>query len=243
MSTSHAAMPVAHHFDDAEQQFVAAELGMWVFLATEVLFFGGAFCGYAVYRFHYPTAFLAGSHHLDVWLGAINTAVLLTSSLTMVLAVYSAQKDRRAALIFNLLLTLVLGVAFLGVKGYEYYHKFEERLVPGRNFSFEAAASRTGQNSISHDQNASVAESRIHKAAERVNPKHVQLFFSFYFTLTGLHALHMVIGIGVIAVLVVAAARGAFAGGYFTPIEMTGLYWHFVDIVWVFLFPLLYLIR
>jgi cytochrome c oxidase subunit III len=238
MSTNHATMHVAHHFDDAEQQFVAAELGMWVFLATEVLFFGGAFCGYAVYRFMYPAEFIAGSQRLDVWLGTVNTAVLLTSSLTMVLAVYAAQRDRRGVLIFNLLLTLLLGAAFLGVKGYEYHHKFEERLVPGSNFSFEHA----------HDEHKAKRPDQTTGETERsesepINPRHVQLFFSFYFAMTGLHALHMVIGIGVLAVLVVAATRGAFAGGYFTPIEMSGLYWHFVDIVWVFLFPLLYLIR
>jgi cytochrome c oxidase subunit 3 len=236
MSPSHAAMPVAHHFDDAEQQFVAAELGMWVFLATEVLFFGGAFLGYAVYRFKYQAEFIAGSLRLDMWLGALNTAVLLTSSLTMVLAVYAAQRNRRGALVLNLLLTLLLGAAFLGVKAYEYHHKFEERLVPGQSFRFEHAdahhANGQEDNSVS-----------MRTAAADVNEKHVQLFFSFYFAMTALHALHMVIGIGVIGVLIVAAARGAFAGGYFTPIEMSGLYWHFVDIVWVFLFPLLYLIR
>jgi cytochrome c oxidase subunit 3 len=242
MSTSHASLPVAHHFDDAEQQFVAAELGMWVFLATEVLFFGGAFCGYAVYRFKYQAEFIAGSHRLDVWLGAINTAVLLTSSLTMVLAVYAAQRNRRVALIFSLLLTLLLGAAFLGVKGYEYHHKFEERLVPGRYFGFEWGAAQ-GHEAHASGGNEAVREARKDAERTEVNPRHVQLFFSFYFAMTGLHALHMIIGIGVIAVLIVAAARGAFAGGYFTPIEMTGLYWHFVDIVWVFLFPLLYLIR
>jgi cytochrome c oxidase subunit 3 len=237
-SSTHATTHVAHHFDDAEQQFVAAELGMWVFLATEVLFFGGLFCGYAVYRSMYQAEFIAGSHRLDVWLGTINTAVLLTSSLTMVLAVYAAQRDRRAALILNLLLTLLLGAAFLGVKGYEYHHKFEERLVPGRHFNFEHAHD---QQKAKH-QNQTIGSTEGNET-EPINLRHVQLFFSFYFAMTGLHALHMVIGIGVLAVLVIAAARGAFAGGHFTPIEMTGLYWHFVDIVWVFLFPLLYLIR
>ncbi|MCI0333207.1 MAG: cytochrome c oxidase subunit 3 family protein [Planctomycetes bacterium] len=221
---------VAHHFDDAEQQFVAAELGMWVFLATEVLFFGGVFCGYAIYRFKYAAEFIAGSHRLDVWLGTVNTAVLLTSSLTMALAVHAAQTSRRGALVRNLLLTLLLGAAFLGVKGYEYHHKFEERLVPGRNFRFVA-------------HSAHVPESLQPAKEEKVDPRQVELFFSLYFAMTGLHALHMIIGIGVLAVLIVAAGRGAFSGGYFTPIEMTGLYWHFVDIVWVFLFPLLYLIR
>jgi cytochrome c oxidase subunit 3 len=240
MSTlNHTAMPVAHHFDDAEQQFLSAELGMWVFLATEVLFFGGAFCGYTLYRVKYPAEFIAGSHHLDVWLGTINTAVLLTSSLTMVLAVYSAQMNRRGALILNLVLTLLLGATFLGVKGFEYHHKFEERLVPGPNFSFENALSTAPLVAAGHG--GATAHSEEDSAS--LNPHHMQLFFSFYFVLTGLHALHMIIGIGILTVLIIAAARGAFAGGRFTPIEITGLYWHFVDIVWVFLFPLLYLIR
>jgi cytochrome c oxidase subunit III len=238
-TTTHPASPVAHHFDDAEQQYVAAELGMWVFLATEVLFFGGAFCGYALYRYLYQAEFIAGSHRLDVSLGTINTAVLLTSSLTMVLAVHAAQMNRRGALVGFLFLTIVLGAAFLGVKGYEYHHKFEERLVPGRNFSF--AHEQPGHESPTSIQQAKQAGDAEKQA--NVNPRNVELFFSFYFAMTGLHALHMIIGIGVLGVLLVAAMRGAFTGGRFTPIEMTGLYWHFVDIVWVFLFPLLYLIR
>jgi cytochrome c oxidase subunit 3 len=235
--------PVAHHFDDAEQQYVSAELGMWVFLATEVLFFGGMFCGYAMYRFRYPAEFIAGSHRLDEWLGAVNTAVLLTSSLTMVLAVHAAQTQRRGQLIANLLLTMLLGATFLGVKGYEYHHKFEERLVPGRsfNFAYAARAHHAPLESTGHARPVSISnkDGQIGK----VNARQVELFFSFYFAMTGLHAVHMVIGIGLLATLVVGAIRGTFASGYFTPIEMTGLYWHFVDIVWVFLFPLLYLIR
>jgi cytochrome c oxidase subunit 3 len=143
--------------------------------------------------------------------------------------------------VLNLLLTLALGAAFLGVKGYEYHHKFEERLVPGPNFSTEAAASTSHAATLSGHR--PTAEAKAGSKVPQVNPKHIELFFSFYFAMTGLHALHMVIGIGVITVLVVAAARGVFDGGHYTPIEMAGLYWHFVDIVWVFLFPLLYLIR
>ncbi len=239
-TTTHAAMPVAHHFDDAEQQYVAAELGMWLFLATEVLFFGGALCGYSYYRYTYQQEFIAGSHHLDVVLGTINTAVLLTSSLTMVLSVHAAQSGRRGALIANLLFTLLLGAAFLGVKGYEYRHKFEERLVPGANFSFENVLHGANASTSVHQQNDT---KRKTDPGASLNARHAELFFSFYFAMTGLHALHMIIGIGVITVLIIAAFRGAFDGGHFTPIEMTGLYWHFVDIVWVFLFPLLYLVR
>jgi cytochrome c oxidase subunit 3 len=227
---------VAHHFDDAEQQYTAASLGMWLFLATEVLFFGGLFCGYAQYRYWYPAAFAAGSHRLDLWLGAINTAVLLTSSLTMALAVHAAQTDDRRGVAQFLALTIVLGSAFLGIKAYEYYHKFEEHLVPGRSFDFHAHHGGTNESASTDAAVNSAAAANMEEAP-------VELFFSFYFGMTGLHALHMVIGIAILAVLLAGARRGAFSAAYFTPVEMTGLYWHFVDIVWVFLFPLLYLIR
>jgi cytochrome c oxidase subunit 3 len=249
MSTAHASH-VAHHFDDAEQQYVSAELGMWVFLATEVLFFGGAFLAYSYYRFWYPNEFIAGSHHLDVMLGGINTAVLLTSSLTMVLAVNAAQTDRRGLLALYLFLTMLLGTTFLGVKAYEYHHKYVEGLVPGRNFNFAHAGERAEEDYTSlptkkerKGQDAARATDNSLAVPKSVDSKSVELFYSLYFGMTGLHALHMVIGIAILGVLLVAALRGAFVGGHFTRIEMTGLYWHFVDIVWVFLFPLLYLIR
>jgi cytochrome c oxidase subunit 3 len=204
---------LAHQFDDLEQQSEAASLGMWTFLITEILFFGGLFAGYAVYRSSYPQAFASGSHHLDVVLGAINTVVLISSSLTMALAVHAAQQGQRKALIAFLFLTILLGSVFLGIKGVEYAHKFEEHLVPGRAFTYDGPYAQ-----------------------------HAQLFFSFYFAMTGMHALHMVIGVGILAVLAVLAWRHRFSPVYYTPVEMTGLYWHFVDIVWIFLFPLLYLI-
>jgi cytochrome c oxidase subunit III len=230
--TSH----VAHHFDDAEQQYTAANLGMWLFLATEVLFFGGMFCGYAQYRYWYPREFAAGSHHLDLVAGTINTLVLLTSSLTMALAVHAAQTDDRRGTVRFLALTILLGSAFLGVKAYEYYHKFEDRLVPGPSFTLEA------RHTSEHESESQIATVPF-TDTEDFQSESVELFFSFYFGMTGLHALHMVIGIAILAVLLAAARRGAFSAAYFTPVEMTGLYWHFVDIVWVFLFPLLYLIR
>ncbi|HEY2989488.1 MAG TPA: cytochrome c oxidase subunit 3 family protein [Candidatus Binatia bacterium] len=203
----------AHQFDDLEQQHEASWIGMWIFLATEVMFFGGMFTGYAFYRAAYPQAFAAASNRLDVWLGAINTAVLISSSFTMALAVHGAETGRRKALIRFLLLTIVLGAVFLGIKFFEYHSKFEEHLVPGHSFQFEGLLARPAE-----------------------------IFFSFYFAMTGMHALHMVIGIGLLAVMVVKARRGRFSTGYFTPVELTGLYWHFVDIVWIFLFPLLYLV-
>lgn len=202
-------------FDDPGQQQLAATLGMWTFLATEVLFFGGMFISYAVYRHWYSDVWAAASRELDMLLGAINTGVLLTSSLTMALAVHAAQTGRQKALIRNLSLTMLFGTVFLGIKAYEYLHKWHEHHVPGAHFQWEQASP------------AGPAE----------------LFFTFYFTMTGVHALHMVVGIGVLTVLIVQAGRGRFHEDYYTPVENTGLYWHFVDIVWVFLFPLLYLIE
>jgi cytochrome c oxidase subunit III len=204
---------VLHQFDDVEQQYEAASLGMWVFLVTEIMFFGGLFTGYVVYRAAYPLAFAEGSGHLDILLGGVNTAVLISSSLTMALAVHSAQVGERRALVRCLVLTMVLGLVFLGIKGLEYAHKFEEHLVPGPGFLSAG----------SHAQ-------------------HIQLFFGFYFSMTGMHAVHMVIGIGILAVLARQAWHGRFSPAYFTPVELTGLYWHFVDIVWIYLFPLLYLL-
>jgi len=218
-SPSHAAEHppyLAHHFSDIEQQNEAGTLGMWLFLVTEIMFFGGLFASYAIYRYMYFAGFREGSHLLDWRFGAANTAVLIGSSLTMALAVRSAQLGRRKALIAFLLLTMLLGIAFLGIKlTFEWSHDYAEQLIPGPFFGF----SHPGP----------------HEAA-------VQLFFCFYFFMTGLHALHMIIGLGIMAVLVRMAARGRFDGGYFAPVEMSGLYWHSVDIVWIFLFPLLYLI-
>jgi cytochrome c oxidase subunit 3 len=202
-----------HHFEDVEQQHQASWLGMWVFLATEVMFFGGMFACYFVYRHWYLQAFASASNHLDVLLGGINTAVLICSSFTMALAVYSAETGRRKPPIAFLLLTIVLGLLFLGIKFYEYHTKFEEHLVPGSSFRFEAALARPAE-----------------------------IFFSFYFAMTGMHAVHMIIGIGLLTVLIFKARRGRFSAAYYTPVELTGLYWHFVDIVWIFLFPLLYLL-
>jgi cytochrome c oxidase subunit 3 len=203
-----------HHFDNLEQQFEASALGMWLFLVTEILFFGGLFLAYMIYRMQYPQAFAEASQELDVVLGGVNTAVLIGSSLTMAMAVWAAQLGKRGKQMLFLALTIGLGLVFLGIKAVEYSHKFEHGLVPGPDFRFEAA----------HD------------------PIHSQLFFSLYFVMTGLHALHMVVGIAVMAVLFVMAYQGRFTRAYHTPVEVSGLYWHFVDIVWIFLFPLLYLI-
>jgi cytochrome c oxidase subunit 3 len=203
-----------HHFDTVEQQQHSATLGMWVFLVTEVMFFGGMFCSYMVYRSMYPDAFAATSRYMNVMLGAFNTAVLICSSLTMALAVRSAQLGQRKALIWFLVLTLLLGSVFLGVKAVEYHEKWVDNHIPGPGFHFE--------------------DIRYIRQA--------QILFFLYFAMTGMHAVHMIVGAGLLTWLLWMAVRGRFSSSWYTPVEMIGLYWHFVDIVWIFLFPLLYLI-
>jgi cytochrome c oxidase subunit III len=212
-SVPHHPPALAHHFDDLEQQHEAATLGMWVFLVTEVLFFGGLFLVYSIYRSWYGGAFAAASRELDLTLGTINTAVLIASSLTMALAVHAAQLGQRRTLMLFLLATMALGSVFLGIKGFEYYQKFVEHHVPGPSFQFE-----------------------------REYFRHAQIFFSLYFLMTGLHALHMIVGFGIMTVMLWLAWTGTITAEYYSPIEISGLYWHFVDIIWIFLFPLLYLI-
>lgn len=207
-----------HHFADRAQQKDSGIFGMWVFLVTEIMFFGGVFAAYTIYRSIYLPAFEFGSRLLDVKFGTANTAVLICSSLTMVLALHAAQTGKRKALIFFLLLTMALGTVFLGIKSYEYYTKWEHFLVPGLRFS------------------------PTELLPSGVTLQNIQLFFCFYFFMTALHALHMIIGLGVMTVIVVMSWRGRFSPEYYQPIEVSGLYWHFVDIIWIFLFPLLYLI-
>jgi cytochrome c oxidase subunit 3 len=208
-----AARHLKHHFEDVRQQFDSALLGTWLFLVTEIMFFGGLFMAYILYRSIYPDAFAAGSHHLDIRLGALNTAVLIASSYTVVLAVHSAKTGQARALLRHLGLTIALGSTFLVIKAFEYYEKFAHGLAPGPMFHYEGPDAR-----------------------------HVELFFSIYFAMTGVHALHMIIGVGLFVWLTVGAARGRYGRDYYTPVECTGLYWHFVDVVWIFLFPLLYLL-
>jgi cytochrome c oxidase subunit III len=207
-----------HHFDNLEHQQRTTLFGMWVFLATEVLIFGAIFTGYTVYRVEYNSAFEAASQHLNLWIGGINTLVLLTSSLTMVLAIHAIRGGRTRACAMNLMLTAALGTVFLAFKAVEYYLDYRENLIPG--FAFNPAE----------------------WTALNVRPEHVQLFLIFYYFLTGLHAIHLIIGIAVILILAWIAHRDRFTSEYNSPIESWGLYWHFVDLVWVFLLPLLYLI-
>jgi cytochrome c oxidase subunit 3 len=204
---------VAHQFDDLAQQHEASTLGMWTFLITEIMFFGGMFLGYTIYRSNYTEAFAHASNQLDVFLGTINTAVLIGSSLSVAMAVHAAQQSKQRALLGFLLLTIILGTIFLGIKFTEYYDKYEEHLIPGWNFRYQGE-----------------------------NPGHAAIFFSFYLAMTGMHALHMIIGIGIFLVLAFSAWRGRYSEAYYTPVELAGLYWHFVDIVWIFLFPLFYLL-
>jgi cytochrome c oxidase subunit 3 len=212
---AHAHHPAhAHHFETMEQQLEASTLGMWLFLVTEVMFFGGLFMAYTLYRIWYPTAWSEGSLELDIVLGGVNTAVLIGSSLTMALAVRAAQtNESRQRQVLWLVLTMLLGLTFLVIKGFEYYHKYELNHIPGPNFHFEGPHA---------DQ--------------------VEIFISLYFAMTGLHALHMLIGFGLMSVITWMAWKGRFSSAWYTPLEMSGLYWHFVDIVWIFLFPLLYLV-
>ena len=212
-----------HHFATEEQQRNASSFGMWIFLATEVMFFGGLFCSYLIYRHWYFGDFGAASKSINAALGGTNTAVLICSSLTVVLAIWAAQTARRGMMLAMLALTMLFGLAFLGIKGFEYKEKFDEHHVPGASFSF---------------QNVPIPS----HPGQYANPQHAQIFFALYFIMTGLHALHMIVGLGIFTWLFIMAWKGRFTPEYHTPLEIGGLYWHFVDIVWIYLFPLLYLI-
>jgi len=225
VSANHSGL--AHHFENLEQQREAATLGMWLFLATELLLFGGVFLGYTVYRHAYPNEWAAGSHELMVVIGAINTIVLLTSSLTMALAVHAAQTGKRQRLLLCLVLTAVLGAAFLGIKAYEYYVDYQEGLVPQLNFKTQEEWTKIGKEM--HPPRA-------------VDAQKVKLFFMFYYIMTGIHAVHLIIGIVIMLVLLLLARRNFFTSLYYDPVEVGGLYWHFVDVIWIFLLPLLYLV-
>jgi cytochrome c oxidase subunit 3 len=230
----HSHPALQHHFANMEQQRVAGSIGMWVFLVTEIMFFGGMFLAYALFRSKYPESFASASNHLDITLGAVNTAVLIISSFTMALAVYATQVGKQTMQIICLLLTLLLGLTFLGIKAVEYHEKYVDRLIPGRLIpgrEFDPEVAGTGDH---------------HKRKLHLLPgateKQVELFYWIYFAMTGMHALHMVIGAGLLLVILYFSIKGRFGPEYHNPVEITGLYWHFVDIVWIFLFPLLYLL-
>jgi cytochrome c oxidase subunit III len=203
----------AHHFRNGDEEFQACKSGMWIFLVTEVLFFSGLFLMYAILRVFYPDMMKEAHHLLDWKMGALNTVVLICSSFSMVLAVTAVQTGQKEKAVRNLWITLILAGVFLVVKYFEYSHKIHEGILPGALWTYEGI-----------------------KAAQ------APLFFSVYFVMTGIHGLHVIIGMGVIYWLIRRTSRGDFGPKYFTPVEMTGLYWHFVDLVWIYLFPLLYLV-
>jgi cytochrome c oxidase subunit III len=223
-----------HHFENMEQQREAGTLGMWVFLVTEIMFFGGMFLAYTLYRSLYPAAFASASNHLDITLGTVNTLVLILSSFTMAMAVYFTQTGKHRPQVLCLIVTLVLGLTFLGIKAKEYSDKYYDHLIPGRLIP-------------GNPYNPVVAEHgdkdphKLH-LIEGATVEKVQMFYWIYFAMTGMHALHMIIGAGLLTYLIIFSLKLRFGPEYHSPVEVIGLYWHFVDIVWIFLFPLLYLL-
>jgi cytochrome c oxidase subunit III len=219
-----------HHFATMEQQFDTSKIGMWLFLATEVLLFGGLFAGFGLMQARYPQEFIEAHEHLQRPLGALNTVVLLISSFTMVMGVLSAQRGDKKKLVMFLILTILCACVFLGVKYFEYSHKFEEGLLPPRWYVAQptdtvfdtSGAVCNGKPCISHGYGT---------------------FFAFYFMMTGLHGIHILVGIILLAWIAVRANRGEFTKAYYTPVDLVGLYWHLVDLIWIYLFPLFYLIK
>ncbi|WP_260735705.1 cytochrome c oxidase subunit 3 [Tunturiibacter lichenicola] len=219
-----------HHFETQEQQREAATFGMWLFLLTEIMFFGGLFFAYLLYRNWYHDAFVVSSNQLSIPLGAANTAILISSGFFMALGVWAAEVKKQGLLVLFLVLTTFFGVAFLGIKAVEYHEKWEKHHIPGA--SFDVSQFINPEKYGLHEK--PLAPDMAQKT---------QIFFFLYFAMTGMHAFHMILGIGLLFWLTWRAKRGEFSAGYVAPIENFGLYWHFVDIVWLFLFPLLYLIN
>ncbi|MGD0731360.1 MAG: cytochrome c oxidase subunit 3 family protein [Terracidiphilus sp.] len=224
-----------HHFENTGQQADAAGFAMWIFLLTEVMFFGGLFTAYLIYRNWYYPAFVAASHQLDIFWGTLNTAVLITSSFTMAMGVWCAETRRKNGLVLCLILTFILGLGFLGIKTIEYSEKIEKHHVPGFHYSLSSFLDPQ-------------SDAKIHSEYPNDQPlpldmaRHTEVYFSLYFAMTGMHALHMIIGIAILGFMIFRARAGAYTAGHVTFVENFGLYWHFVDIIWIFLFPLLYLI-
>ncbi|PIR21543.1 MAG: cytochrome C oxidase subunit III [Deltaproteobacteria bacterium CG11_big_fil_rev_8_21_14_0_20_47_16] len=213
MSDATSGAHVAHHFDNAEQQFSSAKLGLWLFLVTEVLLFGGLFVAYIMFRALYPDMFAEAHHHLNKVMGGINTVVLICSSLSMAMAVHFVRDNDRVKAVKLLSFTFLCGATFMVIKFFEYKEKFAHHLFPNGSFDYSA---------FTH--------------------KNANLFYSLYFIMTGLHGLHVLIGMGLIAWVLIRTRRNNFSSEYYTPVELTGLYWHLVDLVWIYLFPLMYLI-
>ena len=220
-----------HHFVSLEQQNETSSFGMWLFLLTEIMFFGGLFTAYLIYRNWYYPAFVAGSHQLNIFWGSLNTLLLISSSFTMAMGVWSAETKRKNGLIWSLIATLILGIGFLGIKTIEYTEKYEKHHIPGHTFSYQNFVNPTQEEIKSGDK--PLAPDMAAKT---------EVYFSLYFAMTGMHALHMIIGIALLSGMLFKALRGGYMDGNIAYVENFGLYWHFVDIVWIFLFPLLYLI-
>jgi cytochrome c oxidase subunit 3 len=241
---------LAHQFDSMAQQQDASTFGMWVFLLTEIMMFGGLFTAYLIYRIKYYPAFVAGSTSISVSWGFTNTLVLILSSFTMAMAVWSAQTGRRKAQVWFLIGTMILGSVFLGIKAKEYYDKWDECHIPGHvigkgfNPWGSCSADNKGLGNIAQEiiDRAKNDHEEVPLGAAQQTAGQTEIFFSFYFAMTGLHAFHMIIGLGLLTWLLLRARRGEFTSAYYTPMELGGLYWHFVDIVWIFLYPMLYLI-
>ena len=271
-----------HQFEDMKQQEESVSIGMWLFLAQEIMFFGGLFTAYLVFRWRFPMAFAAGSNHWDAFLGGANTLVLIVSSVTMALTVYYARLGNRNMQVILILLTMFFGSVFLGIKGIEYTEKYNDGLVPVAGLNRKVKAPAEGEQApvaekpcweFKHDEeheyvnprgqfqwaDCSLAKMAQDKGflteserngylnsagqidANKFRDK-VSIFFWLYFAMTGLHALHMIVGLILMLWLLYKAFRGTFGPEYYMPVEISGLYWHFVDIVWIFLFPLLYLL-
>jgi len=222
-----------HHFETMEQQVDATGFAMWLFLLTEIMFFGGLFTAYLIYRNWYYPAFVAGSHQLAIIWGTLNTGVLISSSFTMAMGVWCAETRRKGGLVLCLVLTFLLGLVFLGIKTIEYSEKIEKHHVPGFHYSLK---------SFTNPDSDPEAKAYGDKPLPLDMARHTEMYFGLYFAMTGMHALHMIIGIAILAFMIVKAQAGAYTTGHITFVENFGLYWHFVDIVWIFLFPLLYLI-
>jgi cytochrome c oxidase subunit 3 len=253
--TSHEHAPhLQHHFDTPEQQFDAGKLGIWLFLATEILLFGGLFCAYAIYRANHPEIFIYAHQYLDKVLGGTNTVILLCSSLTMAWAVRASQLGQRKLLITLLSLTLLGGFGFMSIKYVEYKAQWEHGLLPGTHFAphehgeSEAKPAPPAAPSATIKPAATGPAGTVRAEVEEAAPKHgkrpsnTQIFFGIYFLMTGLHGLHVLAGMGAITWILVRSVKGHFGPDYFTPVDFVGLYWHLVDLIWIFLFPLLYLI-
>lgn len=230
----------AHHFDNAEHEFNASKFGVWIFLCTEILMFGGLFVAYLIYSNKYPEVFTAGSQFLDWKLGAVNTAVLLLSSFTIAISIRNLQMGDTKSALRNMIITLLCGFAFMGIKAYEYNHKFHLGLYPGKYFNYTPTHSTHGSNDVSTDVSVDKDGDDVVHMDEL--PKNIGLYFSFYFVMTGIHGTHVLIGMGLIFWCFLRARKEEFGLEYYTPVEGSALFWHLVDLVWIYLFPLLYLI-